>query len=176
MTSKAATRNSSGEVINRLAARVPNLIGGSADLAPSNKTEMKGRGDFSAENPTGANLHFGVREHAMAAICNGLKLHGGLRPYCATFFVFSDYMKNAMRMSALMDLQRGVRAHARLHRRGRGRPHPPAHRAPGRPARHPQHDRVPPRGFPRSGRRLVPGSHGRPARLAGAHAPGSAPV
>ena len=101
---KAATRNSSGEVINRLAARVPNLIGGSADLAPSNKTEMKGRGDFSAENPTGANLHFGVREHAMAAICNGLKLHGGLRPYCATFFVFSDYMKNAMRMSALMGL------------------------------------------------------------------------
>jgi len=101
---KAATRNSSGEVINRLAARIPNLIGGSADLAPSNKTNMKGKGDFSAETPDGANLHFGVREHAMAAICNGLKLHGGLRPYCATFFVFSDYMKNAMRMSAIMGL------------------------------------------------------------------------
>ena len=59
-------------------------------------------GDFSAEDRTGANLHFGVREHAMAAICNGIYLHGGLRPYCATFFVFSDYMKNAMRLSALM--------------------------------------------------------------------------
>ncbi len=101
---KAATRNSSGEVLNRLAARVPNLFGGSADLAPSNKSNMKGKGDFSAETPDGANIHFGVREHAMAAISNGLKLHGGLRPYCATFFVFSDYMKNAMRMSAIMGL------------------------------------------------------------------------
>ncbi len=101
---KAATRNSSGEVLNRLAARVPNLFGGSADLAPSNKSNMKGKGDFSAETPEGANVHFGVREHAMAAISNGLKLHGGLRPYCATFFVFSDYMKNAMRMSAIMGL------------------------------------------------------------------------
>ena len=100
----SATRASSGELIQRLAARVPNLFGGSADLAPSNKTNMKGKGDFSAETPDGANIHFGVREHAMAAICNGLKLHGGLRPYGATFFVFSDYMKNAMRMSALMGL------------------------------------------------------------------------
>ena len=90
--------------MNRLAKRIPNLIGGSADLAPSNKSNMKGRGDFSAEDRTGANLHFGVREHAMAAICNGIYLHGGLRPYCATFFVFSDYMKNAMRLSALMGL------------------------------------------------------------------------
>ncbi|NLG24460.1 MAG: transketolase, partial [Clostridiales bacterium] len=101
---KAATRNASGEVLNRLAAVVPNLIGGSADLGPSNKSVMKGRGDFSADNPAGANLHFGVREHAMAAIANGIALHGGLRPYCATFFVFSDYMKNAMRLSALMGL------------------------------------------------------------------------
>ena len=100
----SATRACSGELINRLAARVPNLFGGSADLAPSNKTNMKGKGDFSAETPDGANIHFGVREHAMAAICNGIKLHGGLRPYCATFFVFSDYMKNAMRMSSLMEL------------------------------------------------------------------------
>ena len=99
-----ATRASSGTVINRLAALIPNMIGGSADLAPSNKTNMKGKGDFSAETPEGSNMHFGVREHAMAAICNGMKLHGGLRPYCATFFVFSDYMKNAMRMSSIMNL------------------------------------------------------------------------
>ena len=101
---KAATRNSSGVTLNRLAERIPNLFGGSADLAPSNKSNMKGKGDFSAENPDGQNIHFGVREHAMAAICNGIKLHGGLRPYGATFFVFSDYMKNAMRMSAIMGL------------------------------------------------------------------------
>ena len=101
---KSATRASSGVVINRLAERIPNMIGGSADLAPSNKTNMKGKGDFSAETPEGANMHFGVREHAMAAICNGMKLHGGVRPYCATFFVFSDYMKNAMRMSSSMNL------------------------------------------------------------------------
>ena len=101
---KSATRNSSGVVLNRLAECVPNLFGGSADLAPSNKSNMKGKGDFSAETPDGANIHFGVREHAMAAICNGIKLHGGLRPYAATFFVFSDYMKNAMRMSSIMDL------------------------------------------------------------------------
>ncbi len=101
---KCATRNSSGVTLNRLAERIPNLFGGSADLAPSNKSNMKGKGDFSDETPEGQNLHFGVREHAMAAICNGIKLHGGLRPYCATFFVFSDYMKNAMRMSSIMNL------------------------------------------------------------------------
>lgn len=99
-----ATRSSSGEVINRLAKVIPNLIGGSADLAPSNKTEMKGRGDFSAEDRSGSNLHFGIREHAMAAMANGIALHGGLRVFVATFFVFSDYMKAAMRMSALMKL------------------------------------------------------------------------
>ena len=99
-----ATRASSGEVLNRLTKYVPNLFGGSADLAPSNKSYMKGKGDFSKETPNGDNLHFGVREHAMAAICNGIYLHGGLRPYCATFFVFSDYMKNAMRMSSIMNL------------------------------------------------------------------------
>lgn len=101
---KMATRNSSGECLNRLAAMVPNLIGGSADLAPSNKSNMKGRGDYSAENRVGANLHFGIREHAMAAISNAMVLHGGLRAYCATFFVFTDYMKNAMRLSAMMKL------------------------------------------------------------------------
>ncbi len=91
-------------MINRLAKLMPNLVGGSADLAPSNKTNIKGGGDYSAENRAGRNLHFGVREHAMAAICNGIALHGGLQVYCGTFFVFSDYMKHAMRLSAIMKL------------------------------------------------------------------------
>ena len=99
-----ATRESSGIMINRLANLIPNLIGGSADLAPSNKTYMAGKGDFSAEDRSGRNLHFGVREHAMAAIANGMYAHGGLKVFCATFFVFSDYMKGAMRLSSLMNL------------------------------------------------------------------------
>jgi transketolase len=99
-----ATRESSGIMINRLAKLIPNFIGGSADLAPSNKTNMSGKGDFSAEDRSGQNLHFGVREHAMAAIANGMYAHGGLKVFCATFFVFSDYMKGAMRLSALMKL------------------------------------------------------------------------
>lgn len=101
---KMATRQASGKVINHLAKVLPNFIGGSADLAPSNKTYMDGREDFSADNPTGSNLHFGVREHAMGAILNGMKLHGGLIVYGGTFFVFSDYMKASMRLSALMNL------------------------------------------------------------------------
>jgi len=99
-----ATRESSGILINRLAKLVPNIIGGSADLAPSNKTYMKDRGDFSAEDRSGSNLHFGVREHAMAAIANGIYLHGGLKVFVSTFFVFSDYMKGAMRLSSIMKL------------------------------------------------------------------------
>ena len=99
-----ATRESSGIVINRLAQIIPNLIGGSADLAPSNKTYMAYKGDFSAEDRSGQNIHFGVREHAMAAIANGMYAHGGLKVFCSTFFVFSDYMKGAMRLSALMKL------------------------------------------------------------------------
>ncbi|HUM60998.1 MAG TPA: transketolase, partial [Clostridia bacterium] len=99
-----ATRGSSGEALGLLAKAVPNLVGGSADLAPSNKSYIAGAGDYSAENRLGRNLHFGVREHAMAAICNGIALHGGLRVYCATFFVFSDYMKASMRLAALMEL------------------------------------------------------------------------
>ncbi|MBE5776460.1 MAG: transketolase [Clostridiales bacterium] len=99
-----ATRATSGEVLNKLAAILPNLVGGSADLAPSNKSDIKGGGDYSAKNRGGRNMHFGIREHAMGAICNGMALHGGLRVYCATFFVFSDYMKHAMRMASLMNL------------------------------------------------------------------------
>lgn len=99
-----ATRGTSSTVLNKLAERIPNLIGGSADLAPSNKSNMKKYAAFSAEDKSGSNIHFGIREHAMAAITNGMQLHGGLRAYCATFFIFTDYMKNAMRLSALMHL------------------------------------------------------------------------
>lgn len=99
-----ATRNLSGKKINFLKDLMPNLIGGSADLAPSNKTHMEGEGDFSKVNYAGRNLHFGVRELAMAAIANGLTLHGGLRAYVATFFVFSDYTKPMVRLAALMGL------------------------------------------------------------------------
>ncbi len=99
-----ATRSLSGRILNYMAGKMPNLIGGSADLAPSNKTVMAGKGDFSRETPEGCNIHFGVRELAMTAVGNGLMLHGGLRPFVATFFVFSDYMKPMARMSALMNL------------------------------------------------------------------------
>ncbi len=99
-----ATRNLGGIVINKLAKSVPQLFGGSADLNPSTKTYLKGLGDYSPENRAGRNLHFGIREHAMSAICNGLAVHGGVIPFCSTFFVFSDYMKNAIRLSALMNL------------------------------------------------------------------------
>ena len=99
-----ATRSLSGKMINLLKDEMPNLFGGSADLAPSNKTEMKGAGDFSAETPEGRNIHFGVRELAMTAIGNGIMLHGGLNAYVATFFVFSDYVKPMARLSALMKL------------------------------------------------------------------------
>jgi transketolase len=99
-----ATRNLSGTMINRLKNIMPQLIGGSADLAPSNKTHMKDAGDFSREDYAGRNLHFGVRELAMAAIANGITLHGGLRIYVGTFFVFSDYTKPMIRLAALMKI------------------------------------------------------------------------
>ncbi len=99
-----ATRNLSGQVINRMKDLLPNLIGGAADLAPSNKTHMNGEADYSKADYSGRNLHFGVRELAMTAIGNGLMLHGGLRAYIATFFVFSDYTKPMARLSALMQV------------------------------------------------------------------------
>ncbi len=104
-----ATRQTSEKILQRVASLVPDLVGGSADLAPSNLTAMKDTdkmkfGDFSPENYAGRNIHYGIREHAMAAIANGIALHGGLRVYCSTFFAFSDYCKNSIRMSALMDL------------------------------------------------------------------------
>ncbi|SDF98407.1 transketolase [Selenomonas sp. WCT3] len=99
-----ATRNLSGVMINRIKDMVPQLIGGSADLAPSNKTMMNGESDFSKDNYAGRNLHFGIRELAMAAMANGITLHGGLRTYVATFFVFSDYTKPMMRLASLMNI------------------------------------------------------------------------
>lgn len=99
-----ATRNIGGWVLNKkLKNVIPNLIGGSADLAPSNMTYLSGAGDFSAEDYTGKNLHFGIREFAMSAITNGMVLHG-LRAYCATFFVFSDYIKPMARLASLMQI------------------------------------------------------------------------
>lgn len=99
-----ATRSLSGTMINRLKDRISQLFGGSADLAPSNKTEMKGEGSFGKADYSGRNIHFGVRELAMGAMTNGLALHGGVRPYAGTFFVFSDYMKPMIRLAALMGL------------------------------------------------------------------------
>jgi transketolase len=96
-----ATRAASGNLINVLAGRLPELIGGSADLAPSNNTWIKDSLDFQKDTPEGRNFHFGVREHAMGAIINGMAVHGGLIPYGGTFLIFSDYMRPAVRLSAL---------------------------------------------------------------------------
>ncbi|MGZ9848940.1 transketolase [Macrococcus psychrotolerans] len=100
----AATRATSGDMIQAIAKTVPSFFGGSADLASSNKSNVKGTGDFSAETPEGKNIWFGVREFAMGAALNGMAAHGGLKVYGATFFVFSDYLKPAVRLSALMGL------------------------------------------------------------------------
>ena len=104
-----ATRQTSAKVLNTLAAHIPTLMGGSADLAPSNLSDMKDTeankyGYFSPDNFAGRNIHFGIREQAMAAMANGMQLHGGLFAYCSTFFVFSDYCKSSIRLSALMHL------------------------------------------------------------------------
>jgi transketolase len=96
-----ATRGSSGKVLNALAVRLPELIGGSADLAPSNKTWIDGGPSFQASSPEARNFHFGVREHGMGGVINGMAVHGGVIPYGGTFLVFSDYMRPAIRLSAL---------------------------------------------------------------------------
>lgn len=98
---KIATRDSNHKILNAISSALPGFLGGSADLAPSNKTELSGAGDF----PAGKNLHFGIREHAMGAITNAFARYGLFLPFCATFFVFSDYLKPAVRMSALMSLK-----------------------------------------------------------------------
>lgn len=104
MCVKDASRNSGGKFINWVSDRIPNLFGGSADLNSSTKTYIKGTGDFNANNASGNNVFFGIREHAMGAILNGVALHGGLRAFGSTFLVFSDYMKPPLRLSALMGL------------------------------------------------------------------------
>lgn len=96
-----ATRIASHKVINAIATKLPEFLGGSADLAPSTKTWIEGASAFQAENPGGRNFHFGVREHAMGAILNGMAVHRGLIPYCATFLTFADYMREPIRLSAL---------------------------------------------------------------------------
>jgi len=98
-----ATRVASSKVMNAIAKRLPELIGGSADLNPSTKTYLAGYGDFGISNDGGRNVHFGVREHAMGTIVNGMAMHGGLIPYGATFFVFTDYMRPSLRLAALME-------------------------------------------------------------------------
>jgi transketolase len=100
---KQATRSASNVVMNAIAARLPNFLGGSADLAESNKTDLTDAGDYGPDHP-GRNLHYGVREHGMGAVTNGLALHGGLRPFAATFLIFSDYMRPAVRLASLMGL------------------------------------------------------------------------
>ncbi|QKJ24411.1 transketolase [Poseidonibacter lekithochrous] len=98
--SSVATRDSNHKILNAIAAAVPGFLGGSADLGPSNKTELKGEGDF----PNGRNIHFGIKEHAMAAIANAMNLYGLYRVYSATFFVFSDYLKPSARIAALASI------------------------------------------------------------------------
>ncbi len=101
-TGSMATRKASGAVLNALGAVLPELIGGSADLTGSVMTKLEDGGDFGADNYAGRNLHFGVREHAMAAMLSGMALHGGVRPYGGTFLIFSDYMRPAIRLAAVM--------------------------------------------------------------------------
>ncbi len=102
--SRIATRAAMGAIFDEIGERVPGLVGGGADLVESTKTELSYSGSFSRSDPGGRNLRFGVREHAMGTVVNGIALHGGLRPYGSSFFVFSDYMRPAIRLSALMDI------------------------------------------------------------------------
>jgi transketolase len=102
---KIATRSASGKVLNAISLKLPTLIGGSADLSDSNNTLINGQSVFSADNYSGRNIHFGIREHAMAGIVNGIALYGGVIPYCGTFLIFSDYMKPSIRLAALMKLR-----------------------------------------------------------------------
>ena len=99
-----ATRNVSGVVLSALMKAIPDLMGGSADLSPSNKTFVKGLGEFQKDTPEGRNMHFGVREHAMGGILNGMATYPGIRPFGGTFMVFSDYMRPSVRVAALMQI------------------------------------------------------------------------
>ena len=149
-----ATRKASGEVLSALAKPLPELWGGSADLAGSNDTTMKGEPSFLPHdrqskmfpgNKYGRTLHFGIREHGMGAILNGIALHGGTRPYGGTFLAFSDYMRGAVRLAALMELPvTYVWTHDSIGL-GEDGPDPPAGRAPVGAAGHPAPGRGPAR-------------------------------
>ncbi|MCW8995049.1 MAG: transketolase, partial [Psychromonas sp.] len=102
---KLATRNASGKVLNAISSKLPTLISGSADLSESNNTLINEQSVFSADNYSGRNIHFGIREHAMAGIVNGIAIYGGIIPYCGTFLIFSDYMRPSIRLAALMKLR-----------------------------------------------------------------------
>ncbi len=159
-----ATRQVSQAAINALAPVLPGLFGGAADLSESNLTDIKGAGDFSTDEP-GRNLRFGVREHAMGGIANGIAYHGGFMPYCGTFLTFSDYMRGSVRLAALAGLPRDLRLDPRLGRPGRRRADPSAGRAASRPAGDPQ-PVVRPAGRRQRGRRRV-GPVDRAARRTG---------
>jgi transketolase len=104
-TKPIATRDASGKIMNTIAGKIHSLVGGSADLAPSTKTYLKDLGDYGSENYTGRNMHFGVREHSMGTIVNGMSLHGGIIPYAGTFLIFYDYMRTPVRLAALMGIR-----------------------------------------------------------------------
>ena len=125
-TKPTATRDASGTLLNHIANKVPSLWGGAADLAVSTRTLLKGSGDFSAGNYAGRNLRFGLREHAMGAITNGIALHGGIIPFAASFLIFSDYMRPPMRLASMMKLQDYLHFHPRFDRFGGRRPYSPA--------------------------------------------------
>ena len=171
MRRACATRASSGKVINALAAKLPDLVGGSADLAPSTITWMTNSPAFAADCHEGRNFHFGVREHGMGAVVNGMAYHGGVIPFGATFLVFSDYMRPSAARGCHLAPGLDLGLYPRQHRRGRRWPDPPAGRAPGCAAGDPQP------GGPAPGRRQrgARGVEGRdreppPAHGAGAHA------
>ena len=124
-----ATRDAGGTVMNAIATALPELVGGSADLDPSTKTYLKNCGDFEPNDYAGRNIHYGVREHAMAAATNGISLHGGLLPFAATFFNFVDYLKPALRLACLTGIRSIYRLHARLGLPRRRRPDARADRA-----------------------------------------------
>ena len=131
-----ASRKASQNALNGFGPLLPEFLGGSADLAGSNLTLWTGCKDVSATGHDGNYIYYGVREFGMCAIMNGIALHGGFKPYGATFLMFSEYARNALRMAALMKAPTHLRLHPRLHRSGRRRPDPPA----GRTDRHPAHD------------------------------------
>ena len=163
---KIATRNASGKVLAAVSKSWTNLVGGSADLTGPNVTAFPDGGDYGPANRAGRYLHFGVREHGMAAIANGISIHGGLRPFVATFLVFADYLPAGPPPGRHHEAAGDLRAHPRLDLHRRRRPHAPAHRAPGKPPRDPQRPGPQARRRPGDGGGLAhgDGEDGRPDR------------